>query len=146
MQARAGMRDTTFEIHRRTTSGWEITAVHEKPESAVQEAQRLFNEISGTLAVRVVRDLYDPATNTSKLNTVFRASTPVPDNTAEGYGERRRARRPAAAEVEAAVPLPLPVRLKERLFNHPYLTRGLVIGFLCVIGLVTGLAMGLLSR
>jgi hypothetical protein len=41
---------------------------------AVGEANRLLR-LSGTQAVRVVRDLYDPVTNLTSPNTVFRASS-----------------------------------------------------------------------
>lgn len=66
---------------------------------AVREAKRLL-ALPGTLAVRVVRDLYDPASNVSKPNTVYRAAIPFPEDLAEAYRKRRRAR--LAALVEEA--------------------------------------------
>ena len=91
--------ETNFEIHRQTAEGWELRSVRGELVEAVREAKRIL-ALPGTLAVRVVRDLYDPATNVSKPNTVYRAAIPYPEDLAEAYRKRRRAR-PAALAAEA---------------------------------------------
>jgi hypothetical protein len=91
--------ETNFEIHRQTAEGWEMRSVRDDLVEAVREAKRLL-ALPGTLAVRVVRDLYDPASNVSKPNTVYRAAIPFPEDLAEAYRKRRRAR--LAALVEEA--------------------------------------------
>jgi hypothetical protein len=68
---------------------------------AVGEANRLLR-LSGTQAVRVVRDLYDPVTNSTSPNTVFRASAP-PNESAGGFlGGLWPARRVAASAASFA--------------------------------------------
>ena len=70
---------TNYEVHRRTSSGWEFRTSRLEMDEAIAEAKRSL-ELPGTEAVRVVRDHYDPATKTVHPNTVFRAiaSAPVP--------------------------------------------------------------------
>lgn len=46
-------------------------------EEAIKEAKRSL-DLPGTEAVRVVRDHYDPATESVRPNTVFRAVAPPP--------------------------------------------------------------------
>jgi hypothetical protein len=71
---RSNQADTTsYEIHRRTNSGWEFWAMRGKAEEAIAEAKKVLRQ-SGTEAVRVVGDTYDPATGMSTPSTLFRAS------------------------------------------------------------------------
>jgi hypothetical protein len=73
---------TSYEIHVRTGSGWGVRTHRAELEEAVREAKLILGQ-PGTEAVRVVRDLYDPATGSFKPNTMFRAAVtanqvPVP--------------------------------------------------------------------
>ena len=65
-----------YEVHRRTSAGWGFSANRTEMEDAIGEAKRLLG-LAGTEAVRVVRDHFDPATQTVRPNTVFRAAAPV---------------------------------------------------------------------
>ncbi|HVJ54780.1 MAG TPA: hypothetical protein VM689_20135 [Aliidongia sp.] len=154
MQPRALLRDVTYEIHRRSEAGWEITGVQYDARAAIFEAQRVFNEIAGTLAVRVFRDVYDPATNTSRVNTVFRAVLPVPEDAAELYRKRRQARRGGGRDSEGPqladelmgglLGKILPDPVATWLIPHPQITRGLVVTLLGSFGLVLGTAAGIM--
>ena len=156
METRAVLRDVTYEIHRRTDAGWEIMGVHDEARTAILEAQRVFEELAGTLSVRVIRDVYDQATNTSRVNTVFRAVQPLPEDAAEGYQARRQARRgdmasalePALADelMGGLLTAILPARLIRMLAPRPNTTRSLAIFILASFGFVIGTAAGLLIR
>ena len=65
-------------------------------EEAIQEAKRSL-ELPGTEAVRVVRDHYDPATNSVRPNTVFRAVAEAPRDVKPSFWAKLRVARPAAA-------------------------------------------------
>lgn len=64
---------TSYEIHRRTDSGWEFWAIRGKADEAIAEAKKALRQ-SGTEAVRVVGDAPDPVTGMSTPSTLFRAS------------------------------------------------------------------------
>lgn len=66
-----------YQVHRRTPSGWEVRATLGEMEAAIRVAKSAL-ELPGTEAVRVVRDQYDPATDSVRPNTVFRAVAPAP--------------------------------------------------------------------
>jgi hypothetical protein len=70
---------TNYQVHRRTQSGWEVRATLPEMEAAIRAARSAL-DLPGTEAVRVVRDHYDPATESVRPSTVFRAvaSAPVP--------------------------------------------------------------------
>lgn len=158
MQPRALLRDVTYEIHRRSEAGWEITGVHYEAKGAIYDAQRIFDEVAGTLSVRVLRDVYDPVTNTSRVNTVFRAVLPVPEDAAAGYWTRRQARRgsrpgagpegPVLADelMGGLLAKMLPDAMIEILAPRPYVTRGFVVTILAGFGLILGTVAGLLYR
>ena len=158
MQPRAVLRDVTYEIHRRSEAGWEITAVRYEAKSAIFDAQRIFEEVAGTLSVRVIRDVYDPITNTSRVNTVFRAVQPVPDDAAKSYWARRQARRGTGSGASPLGPQLadelmggllgklLPAAAIEVLAPRPYVTRGFVVTILAGFGMIVGTVMGLLYR
>jgi hypothetical protein len=67
---------TNYEVHCRTSAGWQFRTIRVEMDDAIAEAKRMLG-LAGTEAVRVVRDHYDPATNTIRPNTVFRAATPL---------------------------------------------------------------------
>jgi hypothetical protein len=68
---------------------------------AVGEANRLLR-LSGTQAVRVVRDLYDPVTNSTSPNTVFRASASLNESAGGFLGRLWPARRVPASVASGA--------------------------------------------
>ena len=91
---------TNYEIHRRTIAGWEFWAIRGRVEEAIQEAKRVLGQ-SGTEAVRVVCDLYDPATKMSKPNTVFRAAVPAAEASVGRVWPWRRLLRPRVEPAAA---------------------------------------------
>ena len=67
---------SSYEIHCRTGSGWEFWAIRGDMVDAISEAKSVLAQ-KGVQAVRVVRDVYDPTTNSCRPNTVFRAAAPA---------------------------------------------------------------------
>jgi hypothetical protein len=86
---------TNYEIYRRTSAGWEFRTVRLEMEEAIKEAKRSL-ELPGTEAVRVVRDHYDPATNTVRPNTVFRAVAEAPKPVKQGFWAKLHAAAPGS--------------------------------------------------
>jgi hypothetical protein len=116
---------TNYEIHVRTSAGWETRTTRSEMVDAVGEANRLLRQ-SGTQAVRVVRDLYDPVTNSTSPNTVFRASAPSAEG-ARGFLGGRWASGRIAAAVAGGAP------------RRRQLTTSLA-GLLVVVGLGTAIS------
>jgi hypothetical protein len=69
-------------------------------DEAIKEAKRSL-ELPGTEAVRVVRDHYDPVTNSIRPNTVFRAVAEVPKPVKPSFWAKLRSGRPAAGSKAA---------------------------------------------
>jgi hypothetical protein len=92
---------TNYEIHVRTNSGWGVSASRGEMTDAIGAAQQALRQ-TGAQAVRVVRDVYDPAAGTSKMTTVFRAAATESDHRATGFRPMQwinRARALAAAPI-----------------------------------------------
>ncbi len=91
---------TNYEVHRRTSAGWEYRSARPRMEEAITEA-KLILELPGTEAVRVVRDHYDPATKSVRPNTVFRAVAEAPKPVKPSFWARFRPAPPTAGSKEA---------------------------------------------
>jgi hypothetical protein len=156
MPPRAVLREVSYEIHRRSEeSEWEIAGIYFDAPTAIHDAKRIFEEMADAFSVRVVRDVYDPETNTSRVNTVFRATQQIPEDAAQGYWDRRHAGRRRPGAGPAGSPLAdelmggllskmLPAAMIENLAPRPNVTRGIAIAILASMGFVIGTVAGLL--
>ncbi len=91
---------TNYEVHRRTSAGWQFRTSLPQMDAAIKEAKRNL-ELPGTEAVRVVRDHYDPVTKLVRPNTVFRAVAAPPEPVKPTLRQKLRAFLPAAAAKPA---------------------------------------------
>jgi hypothetical protein len=93
----------------------------------MEEAIRLAKgalELPGSEAVRVVRDHYDPTTNSIRPNTVFRATAPAPHAMKQSLWSKLSTRRP----------------MPRKALRRPSLAASLAVSLL-VVGLGTAITL-----